>query len=178
MMIQRTIPTLTLLSLLPLSYFTLANWNASLTQFFSWSSLVSITSYPFNDTLKLLDISNHMLSRPNQFYYNYLYRYLNTLYSLNTLSIKKLGLQKPFSFQSRTQSTTTQFLMQDMHSFLKTGRCSFICYHLIHRTTPTIPTNNPVLYIIQFLPPNIYVSPPCLLVHLTFPTVPTNAPFL
>ena len=64
----------------------------------------SITPYSVNHMLEALNISKHILRRPNQIYSSSIYWYLNTLCGLNKLPIKYLSLQEAFFFRIKQHS--------------------------------------------------------------------------
>ena len=89
---------------------------------------------------------------------------------LNTLSIKKLCLEEPFSFQSHSaQSTTSQSSVQCGLNSPQNGWCSFIFHH----PTCLCPyiSHQKSLRLLQPIFASLYSKK-------TIPTIPTKTPFL
>ena len=73
---------------------------------------------------------------------------------------QKAEFSEPILFQSQTtRSTTTLYSIQSMLNSKQNGRCSFIFItQLVHASTPTISTKNPLLNFSQFSSPYSFLT--------------------
>lgn len=130
----------------------------------------SITPYSVNHMLEALNISKHILRRPNQIYSSSIYWYLNTLCGLNKLPIKYLSLQEAFFFRIKQHSQQKCNLQHKACRILYKVIVAFSYFTsiLIHAIALQSP----------YFKFHLAISPPFLSFHLSIPTIPTNTPFL
>ena len=108
-----------------------------------------IMSYPFNYMPQVMDVQNHMPSQFNLLSFNVQITY--TGYRSSITSIKKEVLKSHSPFKIR------QYSQPELNLQYKVSR-NFSPPYFFMQPPLTIPTNNPLLCISQFLPP--YPPPP------------------